>query len=140
MMPERIILDVGCGTNRSYPFRPNVPINCYPIFMDIEVPVEELRRWDWVVADAQYLPFRDSCLDGIIASHVIEHLDNPLQFLTECRRALKKGGFAKIKTPNFMSRNAYLDPSHKYIFNFFRLWKLIRISGLIPHFPPPNFR
>ncbi|MCD6095136.1 MAG: class I SAM-dependent methyltransferase [Thermoprotei archaeon] len=67
--------------------------------MDIEEPEKELRKWDWIVGGAQYLPFRDSCFDKVIASHVIEHLDDPIMFLKEVRRILKIGGRLTLILP-----------------------------------------
>ena len=58
--------------------------------------------------------------------------------MKDCSRVLKKGGMVTIVTPNFMSRNAYRDPDHKHVFNFMKLWRLVRTAGLVPHFPSPN--
>jgi len=79
--------------------RPKATVDSFPIFMDIEEPEKELRKWDWIVGDAQYLPFRDSCFDKVIASHVIEHLDDPIMFLKEVRRILKIGGRLTLILP-----------------------------------------
>ena len=38
--------------------------------------------------------------DTILAIEVIEHLENPLQFLKNCRDSIKKGGKIIITTPN----------------------------------------
>lgn len=27
---------------------------------------------------------------------------------------------------------------HKHVFNFIKLWRLVRVAGLKPHFPSPN--
>jgi len=40
-----LALEVGVGTNRSYPFRPKTPVNYMPVFLDVEEPSEELRDW-----------------------------------------------------------------------------------------------
>src|SRR3990167_2957417 len=37
---------------------------------------------------------------GVLARQIIEHLYNPLEFVKEIRRILKKGGEAIILTPN----------------------------------------
>ena len=134
MSKAKIVLDVGVGTNRSYAFNPHVPVSSIPIFMDIEEPAEEIRKWDWVIGDAQFLPFRDSSLDGIVASHVIEHLDDPLLFIEECFRVLKKGGTLEIRCPNFLSINAKKDPTHKHVFDSLRLALLLKKNGFRIHF------
>jgi len=126
---QRIVLDVGVGTNTSYPFRPKVTIDCTPVFMDIEKPPPELRGWSWVVGDAQYLPFRNSCFNGVIASHVLEHLENPQRFIWESWRVLKAGGYLELSLPNFLSINARRDPSHKHIFNALSLALMLKRQG-----------
>lgn len=131
---QRIVLDVGVGTNISYPFRPKITVDCIPLFMDIEEPEASLRKWDWVVGDAHYLPFRDRCLDGIVASHIIEHLVNPSFFMKECWRVLRKGGFLDLYLPNFLSMNARRDPSHKHTFNAFHLKAMLKRQGFAPSF------
>ncbi len=46
------------------------------------------------------LPFVDSSLDYIVASHVLEHSANPVQALVEWHRVLKPGGIAYIVVPD----------------------------------------
>lgn len=41
-----------------------------------------------------------SCFDVITASHVIEHVTDPMQFLMHCRRLLRPGGKLVLRTPN----------------------------------------
>ena len=134
MTQPKIVLDVGVGTNTSYKFNPHVTVDSLPIFMDIAVPAKDIRKWDWVIGDAQYLPFRDNSLDGIIASHVIEHLNDPLQFIEECFRVLKKEGYFEIRCPNFLSVNAKKDPAHKHVFNPLGLALLLKMNGFRVHF------
>ncbi|RLE48472.1 MAG: hypothetical protein DRJ18_01965 [Candidatus Methanomethylicota archaeon] len=105
------------------------------VYLDIKPPDFECSRCYWIVADAQNLPLRNDAIDEMYAAHVIEHLEDPLRFLRECRRVLKRGGMVTIETPNFLSRNAYLDPDHKHTFNLIRLWRMIKKVGLKPHTP-----
>ena len=48
-------------------------------------------------------PFKKNTFDCIIASEIIEHLDNPLDFLKNCNNALKPGGMLLLTTPNAIS-------------------------------------
>jgi O-antigen/teichoic acid export membrane protein/2-polyprenyl-3-methyl-5-hydroxy-6-metoxy-1,4-benzoquinol methylase len=41
--------------------------------------------------------------DAIVSSHVIEHLDQPVELLQECQRILKPGGVLVFVTPNLNS-------------------------------------
>jgi 2-polyprenyl-3-methyl-5-hydroxy-6-metoxy-1,4-benzoquinol methylase len=47
--------------------------------------------------------FPDDAFDAVIASHVIEHVHDPVRLLKECRRILKPGAPLVLATPNFSS-------------------------------------
>lgn len=44
-----------------------------------------------VVADAHHLPFRDGVFSYSICSHILEHMDDPQQFVTELTRVSRAG-------------------------------------------------
>jgi len=134
-------LEVGPGYSKrggGYIFNPHFCSDYDVVFLDIRRPNFRCDRSAWIVADAHNLPFRDCVFEEVFAGQLIEHLEDPLKFLKECKRVLKEGGMVTVTTPNFLSKNAYLDPSHKHVFNFVRLWKMVKSIGLRPHFPSPN--
>ncbi len=136
-------LEIGPGYSRSlssrcYRFNPRYHPDYDVVYLDLRAPDFRCERCSWIVADAQRLPFRSCSVDEIYAAHVIEHLEDPLQFLKECARVLRRGGTVTIETPNFLSRNAYADPDHRHVFDFVTLMKLFRRAGLVPHFASPN--
>ena len=45
---------------------------------------------NFVVAHAEFLPFRDKCFDVAFSSHTIEHVKNPLKMLRELLRVSKR--------------------------------------------------
>ena len=47
-------------------------------------------------------------------------------FLEEAYRVLKKKGILSLRVPNVLSRNAYVDPDHKHVFNFLTLYFKLR--------------
>jgi len=64
------------------------------------------RKWGWkaIIADADiHLPFEDESFDLVIASQVIEHVDNTDTFITEMYRVLRKGGICICACPNLAS-------------------------------------
>ena len=134
-------LEIGPGytkkKDKGYMFNPHLCPEYDVIYLDIHPPDFKCRSM-WIVADAHALPFRDETIDEIFAGHLIEHLEDPLRFLKECRRVLRRGGMVTVVTPNFLSKNAYADPDHKHVFNFIKLWKMVKVVGLTPHFPNPN--
>ena len=73
------------------------------------------------------IPFEDDFFDIVIASHIIEHLDDPINFFKECIRVLKPGGILYVEAPSekslklsgmsfdydsFYSLSLYDDPTH----------------------------
>ena len=64
--------------------------------------------------ERQKLPFDDNSVDMITCFEVIEHLDNPLNMLTEALRVLRVGGSLVISTPDLRRVGAffYEDPTH----------------------------
>jgi SAM-dependent methyltransferase len=56
-------------------------------------------------------PFNDSEFDEVLASHIIEHLDDPLDFLQEIYRLAKNDAKIIIKCPHFSGN--WFHPRHK---------------------------
>ncbi len=52
-----------------------------------------------VNADALFLPFKDGSMDLIYHQGVMEHFKDPLPFLSQQKRALKKGGRLLVDVP-----------------------------------------
>ncbi len=64
-------------------------------------------------------PIADNSFDEIYAKHVIEHLDDPIRFMSEMTRVLKPGGTVFVETPHFSCRVAYSEPQHTLFFSYF---------------------
>lgn len=65
----------------------------------------------FVVADALALPFKDKSFDYVIASHILEHVDDPKKFVAELERVASKG---YIETPSELSETLFGWPFHKW--------------------------
>ncbi|MEM2045596.1 MAG: class I SAM-dependent methyltransferase [Candidatus Bathyarchaeia archaeon] len=107
-----LILDVGCGIGvfisvcKAYgKFVIGVDVDRGQLFRTVNCGKGLL-----VLADASYLPFKDSSVDGVFFSHVIEHLENPFPILEEIRRVLKKGGVLVVITPT--EHKHFYTPGH----------------------------
>lgn len=49
------------------------------------------------------LPFPDATFDAIVSIEGIEHIERPFDFIRECRRLLRPGGWLILTTPNISS-------------------------------------
>ena len=121
-------LEVGCGHAEPYPFRPKLR-GSEVVYLDIGEPSEPIENF--VLGDAHHLPFKDRAFEEVASSHLLEHLDDPLQALREMRRVLKGGGKCRIWVPNWTTDLRYCRhcPDHKHRFTFFALRSLVRQAG-----------
>lgn len=67
---------------------------------------------NFVLADAENLPFKDMSFTKVVASHLIEHLNDPLKFKRECLRVATA---LELFYPHFLSYSAYQDETHKWV-------------------------
>ncbi len=67
-----------------------------------------------VEADGQYLPFRDRAFDYVICAHVLEHVEDPSQLITELTRVATRG---YIETPSEIGEQIYGWPYHNWVIN-----------------------
>ena len=82
-----MVLNLGCGED--------IKKEC------VNVDVTGYKGVDEVVDLSVFpWPWADESIDGIHASHIIEHFPDQKQFILECLRILKKGGFLRLKVPH----------------------------------------
>lgn len=62
-------------------------------------------------------PFEDESIEEIRASHIVEHLPDPLFTMAEAFRVLKPGGRIDIDVPSTNGMGAFQDPTHKSFWN-----------------------
>jgi hypothetical protein len=65
------------------------------ITADIESPLAKVKM------DIHNLPFGDNHFDAVLCNHVLEHVKNDIQAMSEVRRVLKPGGWAIMQVPFF---------------------------------------
>lgn len=54
--------------------------------------------------DMHAMPYDDDTFDFVVHSDTLEHIENPVHALTECRRVLKKGGVLCFTVPTIVGR------------------------------------
>lgn len=63
------------------------------------------------------IPLPDNSVGVLNASHVIEHLKDPIKTMREIHRVLAHGGWAFIEVPSTDGRGAFQDPTHVSYWN-----------------------
>ena len=106
-----ILLNLGCG----YP-RPGLPwLNIDQLHSSLPNPKSQERinlakERNYIDCDlSKGIPFNDDEVDGIFASHFIEHLtpQESILFLKECHRVLKPGGVLRVSVPDAARMREY---------------------------------
>ncbi len=100
------ILDLGCGLKTKKPGSIGVDKRPAP-HVDV---VHDLNKFPY--------PFPDNEFDYVEMSHILEHLEYPLEALNEVHRITKHGGIIRIITPHFSSYLSYGDLEHRYHFGY----------------------
>ncbi|MFF2519485.1 class I SAM-dependent methyltransferase [Streptomyces sp. NPDC058086] len=97
----RVVLDVGAGTGTGVPTRAlREMISADVIALDLSwnMARQVSGRPTAVVADAQRLPVRDACADGVLLMGCIHLMPDPLSVMREARRVLRSGGCIAVAT------------------------------------------
>jgi len=85
------------------------------------------------------LPYKEGTFDYIVLGEIIEHVEDPVYLLRECRRVLKEKGKLLITTPNARSfintmaalfnRPQYSLVLHLFTFSKYELWNILKVTG-----------
>ena len=100
------ILDIGCG------YRANKNAS---IIADIQDFSDFYKEKKFVKIEGKNLPFKDKEFDFVIASHVIEHIDNFEFFIKELERISSKG---YIELPSRLGDNLVFEIKNDHIWWF----------------------
>ncbi len=71
-----------------------------------------------IICDIEELPFKNNVFDKILCKHVLEHINNLIDIMTEIHRVLKEEGIVRIEVPHCSCILAYSDPTHKTFFSY----------------------
>jgi len=75
--------------------------------------------------DGSALALRDSSVDFIVSSHIIEHFTNPVAHVADLARTLRADGTAFVVTPNAPAD--FENPFHVYLFERAQLVSLLSL-------------
>lgn len=98
------LLDVGCGLGNFCRFikARNFLLDVWGVDFSAYAIKKAKKITDnvnYVVSDAYNLPFENYSFDFITAQEIIEHLNEPIDFLKELKRVVKPGGIVFLTTP-----------------------------------------
>jgi len=138
----RRFLDVGCATGALVEYASHRGWDARGV--EVCGPAAEygqsLRKVSIHTGTLMDAAFPNACFDLVHSSHVIEHIAEPREFLSEICRVLKPGGYCVTVTPNTASfqarlfkgewRSAIAD--HVHLFSRSGLSRLLEDIGLPP--------
>jgi 2-polyprenyl-3-methyl-5-hydroxy-6-metoxy-1,4-benzoquinol methylase len=132
------VLDVGCATGTLLAFLRNRGWDVKGV--EISPAAEyacNIRQLDVRDIPLEETSFPQCSFDIVLASHLIEHLNDPFNFLEEVHRILKDNGLIFITTPNINGLQAHLYGGkwrsaifdHLYLFSGRTLKKMLKKAG-----------
>ncbi len=137
--PKGLLLDVGCGNGSSMQMMARIGWQVVGTDFDKEAVKEaKSKGLDVRLGELKAIAFPNQSFDAIMMNHVIEHVQDPLHLLKECRRILKKGGTLVMITPNATSRGHAIfkkdwrpleTPQHLQVFSIASLRELTKKAG-----------
>lgn len=128
-------LNLGCGTDlrphsedwinvancipKGYEANPKPSRRDYVVSLYEEETVAGISYgFSLVDLDETPWPWGDDSARYILASHVLEHLDDVTAFMDEAHRVLGPGGILEIRVPHWQHPNAHQDPTHQHTFTW----------------------
>jgi len=109
------VVDLGCGSAGACPYA--------DVLVDRKDESENFKGKEFIVHDLNDipLPFEDNQFDFSFASHILEHIKEPIEFLKEVVR-ISKSGYIEVPSPlidNLVSGDDGWDPNGHKWWSFF---------------------
>jgi SAM-dependent methyltransferase len=142
------VVDVGCGEGSSSEFAAQCGATVYAVDIDAQA-IDSVRRrmkalklprpFHAVVSDANPLPLEDGIATHVLAQEVMEHVDDPRQFLAELVRIGRPGARYLLSVPDPASESLqkalapdiyWRKPNHLRVFARDDFDRLVRDAGL----------
>ena len=120
------ILDIGCGYNAN---------KYAKVICDVQDLSNHYRDKRFVKLNEKKLPFKDKEFDFVVASHVMEHVEDVEFFIKELERVSKKG---YIELPTMLEDNLVFEnkKDHLWHMDFDDVENKLLISKKIQYFEP----
>ena len=123
--PQDVVVDIGCGRGQhredTVALRRNLKIlkgKCARVIgIDVDPAARNnpfLDEFHLIAGPVTDFPLPDATADLCVSDYVLEHVQDPARFLSECHRILKPGGFLCLRTTNlasYVGLAAFLTPN-----------------------------
>lgn len=156
LQPNERVLDLGCGSGRHTLEAARFPVRAVGLdfsrddlraakFMydDLKRKGEATGHVDFIVGDAQNLPFRDGVFDKAICTEVFEHIPNDRRGIAEFERVTKAGAPVAVSVPNYWPETVFWTLSWTYWhtpgghvrrYRPGEMWKILEATNIEVHF------
>ena len=138
---SELILDIGTGSGRiARQVLKNTKANVIGIDVgrsgieSAKARALDLGGYEMVVADGQYLPFRENSFDGIICVRALKYFPNYIQGIAEMSHVLKPGKRLILDLSSMLGYEIvvrYITPSlgarGSHVFNIYKMRNLLRL-------------
>lgn len=105
------VLEVGPGHNPMY--RSNVLVEKFATSNYHRCgDIKSYNNQKLIISDGNKMPFKDKEFDYIICNQVLEHVEDPIEFINEQCRVAKRG---YIETPSLLGEFLFPKQSHKWV-------------------------
>ncbi len=121
------VLDLGCGNGRHTLEAARFPVRVVGLDFSREdlnaakFMLADLRRKgeasghvDFIVGDAQHLPFKDGAFDKSLCTEVFEHIPDDRAGIAEFERVTKPGAPVAVSVPNYWPETVFWTLSWGY--------------------------
>jgi SAM-dependent methyltransferase len=113
---HRKVLEIGCGVAPTVSHSDDVVYSDLS-FTAVKYLKKERNGACCVVADCTNLPFRSDVFSNIVASEVLEHIENDDEALEEMARTIRRNGQSIITVPH---RKFYFAVDDRYVAHYRR--------------------